>query len=58
MGKSHQYAISMTEPSSPGKGMKWGLGRRRGSEGLVIIQRVRDLKSFSVNHDDCMNPQT
>lgn len=48
MGKSHQYAISMPEPSFLGKGVKWGWGGRRGSEGLVIIQTVKDLQSFSV----------
>lgn len=59
MVKSHQYAISMSEPSFPRKGVKWGLEGRQGSEGRWIIrQRVRDLESFIMNHNNCMNPQT
>lgn len=46
MGKSHQYAIFMSEPSFPRKGMKWGLGGRLGSEGMDNKTRARDLKSF------------
>lgn len=46
MGKSHQYAISMSEPSFPRKGMKWGLGGRRGSEGMDNKTESQRLKGL------------
>ena len=53
-----QYAISMSELSFPRKGVNGAWEGGRAVRGWIIRQRIRDLKSFFMNHNECMNPQT
>lgn len=46
MGKSHQYAISMSELKFSKERSEWGLGGKQGSEGMdnkTENQRLKEL---------------
>lgn len=46
MGKSHQYAISMSELKFSKERSEWGLGGKQGSEGMdnkIENQRLKEL---------------